>query len=144
MPKAERNARVEWRGSLQQGSGTIVSTGSGAFGQLPVTWASRIESSDGKTSPEELIAAAQAACYAMAFSGSLTRAGHEPEQLNVSATATFEPPKITTMRIEVRGRVPGISEADFKRIADEAEKGCPVANALRNNVELTVDAQLEG
>jgi len=143
MPKAERNAQVEWSGSLQQGSGTIVSTGSGAFGQLPVTWASRIESSDGKTSPEELIAAAQAACYAMAFSGSLARAGYEPEQLNVSATCTFEPPKITTMKIEARGRVPGISEEEFKRIADEAVNGCPVANALRNNVDMQVTAQLE-
>jgi len=143
MPKAERNAQVEWRGSLTEGSGTIVSTGSGALGQLPVTWSSRIESSDGKTSPEELIAAAQAACYAMAFSGSLARAGYQPELLNVSAVCTFEPPKITTMRIEVSGRVPGISESEFKRIADEANEGCPVANALRNNVDLQVTAQLE-
>jgi osmotically inducible protein OsmC len=143
MPKAERNAQVEWRGNLTQGSGAIVSTGSGALGQLPVTWASRVESSDGKTSPEELIAAAQAACYAMAFSNTLAKAGYQPELLNVSAVCTFEPPRITTMRIEVRARVPEISESELKRIADEAEKGCPVANALRNNVDLQVTAQLE-
>jgi osmotically inducible protein OsmC len=143
MPKAERNAQVEWRGNLTEGSGTIVSTGSGALGQPQVTWSSRIESSDGKTSPEELIAAAQAACYAMAFSGSLARAGYQPELLNVSAVCTFEPPKITTMRIEVSGRVPGIDESEFKRIADEANEGCPVANALRNNVDLQVTAKLE-
>jgi osmotically inducible protein OsmC len=143
MPKAERNARVEWHGNLIQGSGTIVSTGSGAFGQLPVTWASRVESSDGKTSPEELLAAAQASCYAMQFSSNLAKAGYQPELLDVSATATFEPPKITTMKIDVRGRVPGLSDSEFKRIAAEAEQGCPVANALRNNVDLQVNAQLE-
>jgi osmotically inducible protein OsmC len=102
-----------------------------------------VESSDGNTSPEELMAAAQAACYAMAFSNTLANAGHQPELLNVSAVATFEPPKITTMRIDVRGRVPGITDSEFKRIAEEALNGCPVSNALRNNVDLQVNAQLE-
>jgi osmotically inducible protein OsmC len=102
-----------------------------------------VESSNGKTSPEELLAAAQASCYAMQFSSNLAKAGYQPELLNVSATATFEPPKITTMKIDVSGRVPGMTDGEFKRIAAEAEQGCPVSNALRNNVNMQVNAQLE-
>jgi osmotically inducible protein OsmC len=143
MPKTDRTADVTWKGNLFEGSGTITSTGSGAFGELPVTWAARTEESNGKTSPEELLAMAQAACYAMAFSNTLNKAGYPPEELKVSATCTFEPPKITTMKLEVRGRVPGLDQSEFERIAGEAEKGCPVANAFRNNVEITVNATLE-
>ncbi|MDQ6692990.1 MAG: OsmC family peroxiredoxin [Chloroflexota bacterium] len=144
MPKIDRNAQVEWKGNLLQGAGVITRTGSGAFGNLPVTWAARTESSDGKTSPEELLAAAHAACYAMQFSSTLAKAGHAPEQLNISAVCTFEPPKITTMRLDVTGRVPGLEQAEFQRIAEEAEKGCPVSNALRNNLNIEVSAKLEG
>ena len=143
MPKADRNAQVQWNGNLTEGKGIIKSTGSGAFGDLPVTWAARTESSDGKTSPEELMAAAHAACYSMAFSNTLNKAGHPPEELNVSATCTFEPPKITTMVLEVRGRVPGLDQAEFAQIAEQAEKNCPVSNALRNNVDIQVTAHLE-
>ncbi len=143
MPKAERNAEVQWKGNLLQGAGTITRTGSGAFGNLPVTWAARTESSDGKTSPEELLAAAHASCFSMQFASALSKAGHAPEELNVSATCTFEPPKITTMRLEVRGRVPGIDQDEFQRLADEAEGKCPVSNALRNNLDIQVKAHLE-
>jgi len=126
----------------------IVSVGSGALGALPVTWASRTERSDGKTSPEELMAAAHAACYAMAFSHTLAQAGTPAERLAVSATCTFEQVeggfKISTMDLNVRGKVPGLDEAGFEQVARQAEQGCPVSNALRNNVQIRVNAHLEG
>ena len=147
MLKAERRADVVWEGDLLHGSGTIVSVGSGALGALPVTWASRTERSDGKTSPEELMAAAHAACYAMAFSHALAQAGTPAERLSVSATCTFEQVeggfKISTMDLAVRGKVPGLDEAGFEKVAQQAEQGCPVSNALRNNVQIRVNAHLE-
>ncbi|HST05431.1 MAG TPA: OsmC family peroxiredoxin [Chloroflexia bacterium] len=144
MTKAERTAQVEWKGTLREGAGTIISTGSGAFGNLPVTWAARTEASNGLTSPEELLAAAHASCFAMAFSSTLAKAGYTATELDVKAVCTFEPPKITTMHLEVHGQVPGIDQAEFARIADQAEKsGCPVSAALRNNVAVSVSATLE-
>ncbi len=147
MLKAERRADVVWEGDLLHGSGTIVSVGSGALVALPVTWASRTERSDGKTSPEELMAAAHAACYAMAFSHTLAQAGTPAERLSVSATCTFEQVeggfKISTMDLAVRGKVPGLDEAGFEKVAQQAEQGCPVSNALRNNVQIRVNAHLE-
>ena len=143
MPKADRNAEVQWKGNLLQGAGIIKRTGSGAFGNLPVTWAARTESSDGKTSPEELLAAAHASCFSMQFASVLSKAGHPPDELNVSATCTFEPPKITTMRLEVRGRVTGIDQAEFQQLAEDAEGKCPVSNALRNNLDIQVTARLD-
>jgi len=147
MLKAERRAEVEWQGSLIQGSGRLVSVGSGAIGNLPVTWASRTERSDGKTSPEELIAAAHAACYAMAFSHALAQAGNPAERLTVDATCTFEQVeggfKISTMVLDVHGKVPGLDQAGFEKLAQQAEQGCPVSNALRNNVAISVNAHLE-
>lgn len=147
MVKAERRAEVVWEGNLIQGSGKVVSVGSGAIGELPITWASRTERSDGKTSPEELIAAAHAACYAMAFSHTLAQAGTPAERLLVNAVCTFEQVeggfKITTMDLDVRGRVPGLDEAGFEKAAQQAEQGCPVSNALRNNVQIRVKAHLD-
>lgn len=147
MLKAERRAEVEWQGSLIQGSGKLVSVGSGAIGNLPITWASRTERSDGKTSPEELMAAAHAACYAMAFSHGLAQAGTPAERLTVDATCTFEQVeggfKISAMALDVHGKVPGLDQAGFEKIAQQAEQGCPVSNALRNNVAISVNAHLE-
>jgi lipoyl-dependent peroxiredoxin len=147
MAKAERRADVVWEGNLLQGHGRIVSVGSGALGELPVTWASRTERSDGRTSPEELLAAAHAACYAMAFSHSLAQAGTPAERLTVSATCAFEQVeagfKVTTMDLDVRGNVPGLDQAGFEKAAQQAEQGCPVSNALRNNVQIRVQAHLE-
>lgn len=145
---AERRAAVTWEGNLVQGHGTITDTGSGALTNLPVTWAARTESSDGKTSPEELLAAAQAACYAMAFSGGLARAHHTVESLQVSAVCTFDRTpeggwKVGTMTITVTGRVPGISAADFTRLAEETGQGCPISGALKGNVTISVNATLE-
>ena len=139
----ERRADVIWEGSLMEGSGTITSTGSGALPQLPVTWASRAESPDGRTSPEELIAAAHASCFAMALSGALAKAGNPPERLETSATVTFVPGTgITKAALTVTGRVPGIDGAAFQEAAEGAKDGCPVSGALKGNVELTLDARL--
>jgi lipoyl-dependent peroxiredoxin len=141
---AERRADVVWQGSLMDGSGTITSTGSGALPELPVTWASRAESPDGRTSPEELIAAAHAACFAMALSHALAEAGNPPERLETSATVTFVPGTgITKSALTVTGRVRGIDESAFLEAAEGAKEGCPVSGALKGNVELSVEATLE-
>jgi len=146
MP-ATRRAEATWNGDLMSGSGTVSAVSSGAFGDLPVTWAARTESSDGKTSPEELVAAAHAACFSMAFSGGLAKAGTPPEQLEVSAEVTFDKAeagwRVTRSALTVRGRVPGISEEAFKAAAETARDGCPISQALAGNVELSVDASLE-
>jgi osmotically inducible protein OsmC len=140
----ERTAEAVWEGSLMEGSGTITKTGSGALPELPVTWASRTESPDGRTSPEELIAAAHASCFAMALSHALAQAGNAPERLETSATLTFVPGTgITKSVLTVNGRVPGIDESAFREAAEGAKDGCPVSGALKGNVELTLDARLE-
>jgi len=140
---ADRTASVTWTGSLTDGAGRIDSVGSGAFGPLEVTWASRTEDSDGLTSPEELIAAAHASCYSMALSGALAKAGSPPEKLETSATVTFVPGTgITKSAIRVRGTVPGIDEAAFLEAAEGAVEGCPVSKALAALPEITLDAAL--
>ena len=139
----ERRAEVTWNGDLFNGSGTIDRVGSGAFGPLDVTWASRAEEPNGRTSPEELIAAAHALCFSMAFSNILAKAGTPPEQLKTSATVTFVPGTgITRSVLQVEGSVPGLDENRFREAAEEAKVNCPVSQALKNNVELSVDARL--
>jgi osmotically inducible protein OsmC len=141
---ADRRAEVVWEGSLMEGSGTITNVGSGALGELPVTWTARTESSDGKTSPEELIAAAHASCFSMALSGALAKAGTPPERLETSATVTFVPGTgVTKSALTVTGRVPGLDAAAFQEAAEGAKEGCPVSGALKGNVELSVEANLE-
>jgi osmotically inducible protein OsmC len=140
---ADRTANVTWSGSLLEGSGRIESVGSGAFGPLDVTWASRTEESGGRTSPEELIAAAHAACFSMAFSNILAKAGSPPERLETSATVTFVPGTgITKSALTVRGTVPGMDEAAFLEAAEDAKKNCPVSQALAAVPEITLDASL--
>ena len=145
MATAERRANVVWNGNLFEGSGTFDLVSSEAAQGLPVTWASRTERPDGKTSPEELIAAAHASCYAMAFSNTLAQQGNEPEQLDISAVCTFDADqlKITTMVLEVHGRVPGLDADGFQSAAEQAEQVCPVSNALRGNVDIRVNASLD-
>ena len=139
----ERKAEVTWRGDLMSGEGTIERVGSGALGSLDVTWASRAEEPAGRTSPEELIAAAHASCFSMALSNGLAKAGTPPEQLDVSATVTFVPGTgITKSALEVSGRVPGMDEDAFREAAEEAKDGCPVSQALKGNVELELNARL--
>jgi osmotically inducible protein OsmC len=141
---ADRRAEVVWEGSLMEGSGTITNVGSGALPELPVTWTARTESSDGKTSPEELIAAAHASCFSMALSGALAKAGTPPERLETSATVTFVPGTgVTKSALTVTGRVPGLDAAAFQEAAEGAKEGCPVSGALKGNVELSVEANLE-
>jgi osmotically inducible protein OsmC len=141
---ADRTAHVTWSGSLMEGSGTITSVESGAFGPLDVTWAARAEDdSAGLTSPEELIAAAHAACFSMALSHGLAGAGTPPEKLETSATLTFVPGTgITKVALTVRGTVPGIDEAAFLEAAEGARVNCPVSKALASVPEITVDASL--
>src|SRR5712691_11939439 len=139
----ERRAQATWRGDLMSGSGRIENVTSGAIGGLDISWPSRAEEPGGKTSPEELIAAAHAACFAMALSHGLAQAGHPPERLETSATVTFVPGTgITRSALTVVGTAPGIDEAAFLEAAKQAEEGCPVSGALKGNVELTLDARL--
>lgn len=140
---ADRTANVTWSGSLLEGGGTIESVGSGAFGPLDVSWSARTEDPEGRTSPEELIAAAHASCFSMALSGGLAKAGSAPERLETSATVTFVPGTgITKVALRVRGTVPGMDEAAFLEAAEAAKEGCPVSKALAAVPEITVDAAL--
>jgi len=145
---AIRTAEVSWNGGLADGRGTIDYVTSGAFSRLPVTWASRTEAHDGRTSPEELIASAHASCYAMSFSGRLGRNGTPPASLKVKATVTFEKLeegwRVVSSALDVRGNVPGLDAATFAQLAELAKDGCPVSQALKNNVALSVEATLEG
>jgi len=139
----ERTAEVTWQGSLLEGSGTIEKVGSGAFGPLDITWTSRADDPAGRTSPEELIAAAHAACFSMALSSGLAKAGHAPEQLETSATVTFVPGTgITKAALRVRGDVPGLDAAAFVEHAEAAKENCPVSKALAGVPEITLDAAL--
>jgi len=141
---AERRAAVTWNGDLMGGSGTIDEVGSGAFGPLDVSWPARSEeASGGKTSPEELIAAAHASCFSMALAGGLAKAGHAPERLQTSAAVTFVPGSgITKIALTVRGTVPGLDADAFREAAEGAKKNCPVSQALAGVPEITLDAQL--
>ena len=143
---AERTAEATWNGDLTGGSGTIESVGSGAFGPLAVTWAARAEpDSDGKTSPEELIAAAHATCFSMALANDLAQAGTAPESLSTVARVTFVPGTgITSSELVVDGVVHGIDDATFQEAARTARDNCPVSKALAGNVELAVTARLRG
>jgi osmotically inducible protein OsmC len=140
----DRRADVVWTGSLAEGSGTIVKTTTGAIGEQPVSWAARSEDATGATtSPEELIAAAHAACFSMALSGGLARAGTPPEELKTAATVTFQPGEgITKIALTVEGRVPGIDAAAFEEAAQAAKANCPVSKALAGVPEITLEAAL--
>ena len=141
----DRKAEVTWQGDLMSGNGRIDSVTSGAFGGLDVSWPARSEEPEGKTSPEELIAAAHATCLSMALSGGLAKAGHAPEQLNTSATVTFQPGEgITKIALEVVGRVPGMDDAAFQEAAEQAKENCPVSKALTGVPEISLTARLEG
>ncbi len=145
---AIRRAEASWSGALTTGSGAVSAVSSGSFAELPVSWAARTESSDGKTSPEELLAAAHAACFSMALSGALGRAGTPPERLDVSAEVTFDKVdagwRVVSSALTVRGRVPGMSAADFEAAAQATKDGCPISVALAGKVALSVAATLEG
>ena len=143
MAMVEREAHVTWQGNLAEGSG-IVSEGSGVLNDTPVTFASRVESPGGQTSPEELIAAAHATCYAMALSHTLAEKDTPPDRLEVDAVCVLDDQqlKITNVNLDVRGTVPGIGEDEFENAAREAEQLCPVSNALRDNVDIQLHTSL--
>jgi len=140
----ERRAEVTWHGSLLEGSGTIGSTTSGAFGNLGVDWRARSEDeTGGKTSPEELIAAAHAACFSMALSSGLAKAGTPPDELKTAAVVTFQPGEgIVKSALTVEGTVPGIDAAGFEAAAQAAKENCPVSKALAGVPEITLEARL--
>ena len=144
---AIRRATVKWIGDLASGSGQLSASTSGAFSALPVTWASRTEDADGRTSPEELLAAAHASCFSMAFSSELARAGSPPESLVVSSEVAFDRIDgkwtVVSSKLTVRGRVPGMAKDRFRAIAGQAKDACPISRALAGNVALSVDAALE-
>jgi lipoyl-dependent peroxiredoxin len=146
MAEAQRRAATVWEGDLAHGSGTVTLQSSGAAEDLPVTWASRTERSNGKTSPEELIAAAHSACFSMSLSHTLAENGTPPERLETSATCTFAQAesgwKVSSVELTVRGTVPGIDKTAFREAAAQAKDGCPVSGALKGNVEVSVIAEL--
>jgi osmotically inducible protein OsmC len=139
----DRTASVVWQGDLMNGSGTIAEVPSGAFGPLDVSWASRAEEPNGKTSPEELIAAAWASCFAMALSNGLAKAGNPPEKLETSATVTFQPGEgIIRGALTVRGTVPSLDEEAFRAAAEDAKQNCPVSQALSGIPDVSLDATI--
>ena len=144
MAVITRTAEAEWKGDLRKGSGTITSP-SGVLVQTPYSFGTRFENEPG-TNPEELVAAAHAACYSMAFANTLAGKGYEPESIETRAIATLsvgaDGARITKMRLITRGKVPNLDADTFGQIALEAEKGCPVSNALRGGPEIVVEATL--
>jgi len=135
-----RKAKAKWQGAGRDGTGELT-TDSGVLNGSPYSYRTRFESQPG-TNPEELIAAAHAACYSMAFANYLSQQGHTPEEIRTQATITLDNGNITKMHLVTHGRVPGLAASDFARLADEAEKKCPVSNLLRNGLAITLDASL--
>jgi osmotically inducible protein OsmC len=148
MAMADRRAEATWAGNLIEGSGTLDLVSSGVASSQPITWASRTEEADGRTSPEELLAAAHASCYAMAFSHALATAGNPAERLHVTAVVSLNPKEgggveVTDSALTVTGTVPGLDQAGFQAAAEAGEQGCPISNAIRGNVAITVTATLD-
>lgn len=141
-----RHASVVWNGGLTDGSGMITYVSSGVVSRLPVTWASRTSAHDGKTSPEELLAAAHASCFSMALSSRLAKNGTPATQLDVKAEVTFDNAsggwKVTSSKLTVSGDVPGIDDTAFQRLAEDAKENCPISQAIKGNVEVSISAVL--
>ena len=148
MAGAEREARTIWSGDLQSGEGRVTA-GTNSFSDLPISLPTRIGEANGQSSPEELIAAAHSGCLAMNFSGVLTKNGTPPERLDVTSKVGVAPKeggglKVTHSHVTITGKVPGVTADQFRQLAEEAERTCPVSNALRGNLEITMDVQFEG
>ncbi|GGW25900.1 MULTISPECIES: OsmC family protein [Streptomyces] len=137
-----RSAHTVWEGSLIEGNGVVTFDSSGAIDEQPVTWAARTQEANGKTSPEELIAAAHSSCFSMAFSHALAGAGTPPTKLVTSADVTFQPGEgITGIHLTVEGTVPGLDDDAFVAAAEQAKVNCPVSQALKA-VPITLSAKL--
>ncbi|HVM00846.1 MAG TPA: OsmC family peroxiredoxin [Egibacteraceae bacterium] len=142
MP-TDRQATTIWQGDLASGTGQTTLDTTNVAGPFEVSWPSRAEEPKGRTSPEELLAAAHSACFSMALSKELADMGNPPERLETSAVVTFVPGTgVTASRITVRGTVPGLDTDGFTRAAEAAKTGCPISGALAGNVDITLDAQL--
>lgn len=145
---AIRNATASWEGDLAHGKGVVSADTSKAYSDLAVTWGSRTGGAEGRTSPEELLASAHASCYAMALSHILGQGGTPPQRLQVTAAVTFEQTgdgfKVASSALTVQGVVPGIDAAGFQQAAETAKDNCPISQALRGNVQLSVEATLAG
>ena len=144
----ESRATATWEGDLINGRGTT-SAASGTFKDANLSWKARTEGAAAHTTPEELLAASHASCFSMAFSHALAQAGKPATKLETTCVVTFGPKsgggfEVKSSRLTVRGLVPGIEAAKFRELADAAKNGCPISNIMKNNVELSVDAQLEG
>jgi osmotically inducible protein OsmC len=143
-----RRATATWAGDLISGSGTVTAATTTVFRDLPTTWASRIGEPEGVTSPEELLAAAHASCFSMAFSNILSKAGTPPTRVEVEVSIGGDKLEagwtVTHAEIVVRGTVPGATQESFADAADQAKDGCPISRALKGNVAMTVTATLEG
>jgi osmotically inducible protein OsmC len=144
---AIRRATVKWNGDLNTGDGAVSAITSRAFTSLPVTWASRTEHADGRTSPEELLAAAHATCFSMALSGDLTKAGTPPDRVEVTSEVAFDRVDgkwtVVSSKLTVRGKVRGLDNDGFRKIAEQTKDGCPISRAIVGNVAISLDAALE-
>jgi len=143
---ATREARAVWNGDLLSGTGVVTAASSGKFAELPVSWSARTEGPSGKSSPEELLAAAHASCFAMALSAGLAKAGTRPNRLEVRSRVTFDKVgdawTVVSSELEVKGEVPGADADSFTRAAEDAKENCPISRALKGNVKLSVRASL--
>ena len=144
---AIRRATVKWNGDLNTGDGAVSAITSRAFTSLPVTWASRTEHADGRTSPEELLAAAHATCFSLALSGDLTKAGTPPDRVEVTSEVAFDRVDgkwtVVSSKLTVRGKVRGLDNDGFRKIAEQTKDGCPISRAIAGNVAISLDAALE-
>ena len=145
MAEIYRKAGVIWSGDLREGSG-LLSTESQVLYEQPITYSMRFEDAPG-TNPEELIAAAHAACFSMALASTLKKNGYEPVRTDTNATVTLKPKnggghEITDMELHVRGDVPGIDQDTFDKLVQEAHKGCPVSNLLRHGLDIKITTTL--
>ena len=148
MPRVQREAGVTWEGNVARGSGAI-SGATGAFSDLPYSLATRIEKPDGKTSPEELLAAAHAACFAMSLASELSSAGSPPEHLDVRATVTLDQVedgshRIVSSELLARARVTEMDNETLERLAQSASDGCTLTKLIEASATVTVNATLEG
>ncbi|HET7703568.1 MAG TPA: OsmC family peroxiredoxin [Candidatus Limnocylindrales bacterium] len=143
-----RRATATWSGDLLSGRGSVTAATTGIFRDQPTTWAARTEEPEGTTSPEELLAAAHASCFSMACSNILAKAGTPPTRLEVEVAVSAEKREagwtVASSHVTVRGTVPGATQESFAAAAAEAKDGCPISRALKGNVELSVEATLEG
>ena len=141
-----RHATATWSGNLTEGSGMLLYISSGAFSRMPITWGSRTAAHEGRTSPEELLAAAHASCFAMAFSNQLAKNGTVAEKLDVRVDVTADKRDagwtVLSSAIKVSGVVPGIDAETFAKLAEAAKDGCPISRAIAGNVELSVEPTL--